>query len=105
MFLGNICQACLMLFIIAKLNEFYVILSLTTLPVQVMTRVLGEFMLSVILYGLTRAINGFASEKLISHFNQLLHTDYISRWMDTKAYHGMHFIKDRKVNNRSEEHT
>lgn len=97
--LGNASQAALLILINSSFNQFFGVLGLPVITYYTFFRAIMPLVAAVSFYTLTAAFNAFTVDKLTSHLDDLLTKHYVTRWINSKAYFGVHFLVQPKVNN------
>ncbi len=97
--LGNASQAALLILINSSFNQFFGVLGLPVITYYSFFRAIMPLVAAVSFYTLTAAFNAFTVDKLTSHLDDLLTKHYVTRWINSKAYFGVHFLVQPKVTN------
>ena len=97
--LGNLSQAALLIFINSCFNQFYGVLGLPVITYYTFFRAMMPLVFAVGTYTISAAFNAYVVDKLTTHLDNLLTKHYVTRWIYSKAYFGVHFLPQPKVPN------
>jgi vitamin B12/bleomycin/antimicrobial peptide transport system ATP-binding/permease protein len=99
LFLGNVAQALLIIFLNAYFSQFFAVLNLPVITYRLLFRSIGEYLFVLAIYTSTAFANSYMAEKLTYHLYNIMSKSFLNRWLQSKAFYGTNFLPGEKVSN------